>query len=127
MRVDFQEVFPKMYSDPHENYCRLQRTVKYLQTGGRITEDWLEEHKHHVRKYCDIFGHMTAFHPEITDLTFRQKAQNVEKILEFLKITFDLAAYYQLNQDLIEMTNILLSEDDLIECMSKLSMGSFGS
>ena len=111
-----------MYSDPHENYCRLQRTVTYLQTGGRITEDWVEEHKHHVRKYCDIFGSISRFHPEISDPTFRQKAQNVEKLLGFLKITFDLVGYYQLNQDLIDMTMILRSEDDLIDCMNGLSM-----
>jgi hypothetical protein len=112
----------KMYSDPHENYCRLQRTVKYLQAGGRITEDWVEEHRYHVRKYCDMFGYMSVVHPEITDPMFRQKARNVEKMLQDLKITFDLGGYYQLNQDLIDMTNILMSEDDLLECMNKLSM-----
>jgi hypothetical protein len=69
-----------------------------------------------------MFGYMSVVHPEITDPMFRQKARNVEKMLQDLKITFDLGGYYQLNQDLIDMTNILMSEDDLLECMNKLSM-----
>jgi hypothetical protein len=111
-----------MYNDPHENYCRLQRTTKFLQTGGRITEDWIEEHRRHVRKYCEIFWNMSEFHPEITDPTFRQKAKEVEVLLEYLRITFDVRGYFQLNQDLIQMTEILMTEDDLLACMNLLSI-----
>jgi hypothetical protein len=122
-RVTFNLVYPyKMYDDPHENYCRLQRTVKYLQAGGRITEDWIEEHKRHVRKYSEIFWNMSEFHPEITDPTFRQKAKEVEVLLEYLRITFDVRGYFQLNQDLARMTEILMDEDDLLECMNKLAL-----
>lgn len=111
-----------MYNDPYENYCRLVRTTKFLQSGGRITEDWMEEHRRHVRKYCDIFENISTIHPEITDPAFRARAQEAEMLLGQLRITFDLRGYYQLNEDLIQMTEILMSEDDLLACMNKLML-----
>lgn len=117
-----------MYSDPYENYCRLKRTVTFLANGGRVTEDWMEEHKRHILKYREIFPDISETNVEIGDPEFRKTAQESEVLLQNLIRTiqtsrfFSVKFYLMLNEHLIKLTEHLFTQDELDFCMSKLSI-----
>ncbi len=117
-----------VYSDPYENYCLLERTVKFLQSGGRVTEEWMEEHRRHILKYYEMFPNFSQVNQEVTDPTFRKTAQDCEVLLgnliQSIRINrfFNVKFYLMLNQHMIKLCQYIFTEDELEFCMSKLSI-----
>lgn len=117
-----------IYEDVYENYCRLQRTVTFLTNGGRVTEDWMEEHRLHILKYHELFPNFSETNQEISDPTFRKTAQEAEVLLANLiqgirtNRSFNVKFYLMLNQHMISMCQFIFTEDELELCMSKLSI-----
>jgi hypothetical protein len=117
-----------VYGDPYENYCRLQRTVTFLANGGRVTEDWMEEHRLHILKYNDMFPNISKTNVEIRDPEFRKIAQEAEVLLNNLvqgiqvNRFFSVKFYLMLNQHLIKLSEYFFTQDELDLCMSKLSI-----
>lgn len=116
------------YADPLQNYCRLKTTAVFLQTGGRVTEDWMEEHKKHILKYFEMFPRFSMINEEIEDQEFRTKAKNTETLLCYLvdsiqkTNTFNTVHYRMLNEHMIYLCETIFSEDELSECMSMLNL-----
>lgn len=116
------------YSDPLQNYCRLKTTAVFLQTGGRVTEDWMEEHKKHIMKYFDMFPRFGEINEDITDHEFRKKAKETETLLCYLvdsiqkTRTFNTNVYRMLNEHMIYLCETIFSEDELNECMQMLNL-----
>lgn len=117
-----------IYSDVYENYCRLQRTVTFLTNGGRVTEDWMEEHRLHILKYREMFPNFAETNEDIKDSDFRKTAQEAEVLLanlvQSIKVNrfFNVRFYLLLNQHMIKMCNYIFTEDELELCMSKLTI-----
>lgn len=117
-----------VYSDPYENYCRLERTVKFLQNDGRVTEEWMEEHRRYIMKYHEMFPNFSQTNVEIKDPTFRTTAQACEVLLnnlvQSIRTTrfFNVKFYLMLNQHMIKLCQFIFTEDELEFCMSKLSI-----
>lgn len=117
-----------VYGDPYENYCRLQRTVTFLANGGRVTEDWMEEHRLHILKYNDMFPNISKTNVEIRDPEFRKIAQEAEVLMNNLvqgiqvNRFFSIKFYLMLNQHLIKLSEHFFTQDELDFCMSKLSI-----
>ncbi len=118
----------EQYSNPYENFCRLKRTVTFLQNNGRVTEDWLEEHKTHILKYYEMFPNFSQTNPEVADPEFRKIAAESEVLLRNLVQSvhstrmFNLKFYLMLNEHMIKMCEFIFTQDELDFCMSKLSI-----
>ena len=114
------------YSNPYENYCRLQQTAVFIQNDGRITEDWMEEHKKHILKYFEIFPRLSEVNEEIEDSTFRKKAKEAETLLLCLvdsiqkSGTFNVKFYRMLNENMVYLSETMFSDDELAQCMEML-------
>lgn len=117
-----------LYSDPYENYCRLKRTITFLTNGGKVTEDWMEEHTGHIMKYNQVFPEISKTNLTVTDRIFRKTAQDAEVILRNLVESidhnrlFNLKFYLMLNEHMIKLTEFLFTEEELEFCMSKLAI-----
>lgn len=117
-----------MYADKYENYCRLQRTVTFLTNGGRVTEDWMEEHRLHILKYHEMFPNFSQTNEDIRDPEFRKTAQETEVLMNNLVQSvqtnrfFSIKFYLMLNQHMIKLSEYFFTEDELDLCMSKLSI-----
>jgi hypothetical protein len=126
MEDDEEEI--DIYSDVYENYCRLQRTVTFLTNGGRVTEEWMEEHRLHILKYNEMFPNFSQTNLEIRDPEFRKTAQNAEVLLTNLVQSistnrfFNVRFYLMLNQHMIKLCQHIFTEDELELCMSKMSI-----
>ena len=116
------------YDDPYQNYLRLKNTVRYLQAGGRITEDWLREHASYITKYYELFSLISCVNLEVEDTEFRKLAEETEHVLENLieRINqdewIDIKDYLKLNINLIKMCEILQLEEDLDSAVNALSI-----
>jgi len=117
-----------IYSDPYENYCRLKRTVTFLTNGGKVTEDWMEEHTGHIMKYNEIFPQFSKTNLEVQDRKFRKKAEEAEVLLSNLVESidhnrfFNVKFYLMLNEHMVTLTEYLFTEEELEFCMSKLGI-----
>ena len=117
-----------IYSDPYENYCRLKRTVTFLTNGGKVTEDWMEEHTGHIMKYNEIFPQFSKTNLEVQDRKFRKKAEEAEVLLSNLVESIDnnrflnVKFYLMLNEHMVTLTEYLFTEEELEFCMSKLGI-----
>jgi hypothetical protein len=126
MEDDEEEI--DIYSDVYENYCRLQRTVTFLTNGGRVTEEWMEEHRLHILKYNEMFPNFSQTNLEIKDPEFRKTAQNAEVLLtnlvQSIRVNrfFNVRFYLMLNQHMIKLCQHIFTEDELELCMSKMSI-----
>jgi hypothetical protein len=126
MEDDEEEI--DIYSDVYENYCRLQRTVTFLTNGGRVTEEWMEEHRLHILKNNEMFPNFSKTNLEIRDPEFRKTAQNAEVLLTNLVQSistnrfFNVRFYLMLNQHMIKLCQHIFTEDELELCMSKMSI-----
>ena len=116
------------YSNVYENYCRLERTVTFLTNGGRVTEEWMEEHRLHILKYHEMFPNFSETNQEISDPEFRKTAREAETLLTNLVQSirtnrfFNVKFYLMLNQHMIKLCQFIFTEDELEMCMSKLSI-----
>jgi len=117
-----------VYSDPYENYCRLERTARFIESGGRVTEEWMEEHRIHILKYHEMFPNFSQTNTEIVDPTFRKTAEECEVLLANLVQSiranrfFNVKFYLMLNHHMIKLCQHIFTEDELEFCMSKLSI-----
>ena len=115
-------------SDPYDNYCLLERTVKFLESGGRVTEEWMEEHRKYILKYYEVFPNFSEVNQEIKDPTFRKNAEECEVLLGTLIQSirtnrfFNVKFYLMLIQRMIALCQFIFTEDELEFCMSKLSI-----
>ena len=116
------------YSDKYKNYIRLQETVTFLKNGGRVTEEWMEEHRRHILAYRETFPNFAEINEEVTDPTFRKVAQETEVLLtnliESIRMNrfFNVKFYRMLNEHMIELCEHFFTEEELEFCMSKMSI-----
>lgn len=117
-----------VYSDKYENYCRLQRTVTFLTNGGRVTEEWMEEHRRHILKYREIIPNYAEVNQDTDDMEFRKIARETEVLLsnlvESIRVNrfFNVRFYLIFNQHMVKLCAYFFSDDELELCMSKLSI-----
>lgn len=117
-----------MYSSPYDNYLRLVETIETLESNGRLTEDWYEDHKKHIFKYISIFPNFGRVNEEIEDKEFRRKAKGIEVMLADLVNeirmtgTFNTRIYLILNKYMKEVCEIIWGEDELLRMMKEMGM-----
>jgi len=114
--------------EKEKNYFRIVNTIEFLKNDGRISEDWMEEHKQVILLYRDMFADWNMVNEDVHDTKFRKWAYTVEVLLRFLtkeiKVykRFNKKIYLELNENLLSMINFLCSEDELCNQLVNLSM-----
>jgi hypothetical protein len=112
----------------YRNYKLLLDTHEFFLNGGRITEDWLEEHKVYILRYRSWYSDYTTMNDEVEDENFRKICRDVETILSYLVMqidktnTYDPKVYKILNEYLKNMCECLFSEDELNELMNNMRL-----
>ena len=128
MDVSMEDEDTDVYSSPHENYLRLLNTIKEIESNSRLTEDWFEEHKHHILKYRDTFPNFRKVNEEMEDAEFRRKADETETILANLihelqsRKTFTAKTYLLLNKRMKELCELIWGEDELLEMLGRMAL-----
>jgi hypothetical protein len=118
----------------YSNYCRLVETIQFIESGGRITEDWMEHHKDVIREYRDGFpDSFRALNLEIKDKEFRTLADQADVLMNSLltsiqyERTFKVGHYHMLLQRLFRMLEIVHEYhddgDELSNFMRNMSLG----
>jgi hypothetical protein len=117
-----------MHSSPYDNYLRLISVIQLIESGARVTEDWVEEHKQHILKYRDAFPNFRKVNEEMDDSDFRRKADETEVILSNLvhevitRKTFTVKLYLLLNKRMKELCEIIWGEDELSDMLGRMGM-----
>ncbi len=112
----------------YRNYKLLLDTHEFFLNGGRITEDWLEEHKVYILRYRSWYSDYTTMNDEVEDENFRKICRDVETILSYLVMqidktnTYDPKVYKILNEYLKNMCECLFSDDELNELMNNMRL-----
>ena len=71
--------------EKHKHYQILIDTIQFLSNNGRVTEDWMEEHKKWIMTYRrEYMDDMKYVNPEIQEPEFRQTAIETELLLSKL-------------------------------------------
>lgn len=128
MEVSMEEEDTDVYSSPHENYLRLLTTIKEIESGVRLTEDWFEEHKQHILKYREVFPNFRKVNEDMHDQEFRTKANETETVLSNLvneiqsRNIFTTKVYLLLNKRMKELCEIIWGEDELLEMLGQMRL-----
>jgi hypothetical protein len=114
--------------EKYRNFQSLLSTIDYIQNKKRITEDWMEEHKRNILMYREFFGDFNRVNIDCRDRKFRKLAEDAEMLLNHLvweiKETryFTVEMYLKLLIGFKQMTEIMLTSDDLSNMFSNMSM-----
>jgi hypothetical protein len=115
-------------SQKHANYCVLLRTVEFAKNNGRITEDWMEEHKSLIMQYREWIADYSRVNEEIQEASFRKTCYDTETLISCLvssiKATgsFDPKIYIMLVKHLIKICDATFAEDDLNACLEMMKI-----
>ena len=118
----------------YTNYVRLVETIQFIESGGRITEDWMEHHKGVIQEYRDGFpDSFRGMKPEIKDKEFRTLASETDVLMNSLltsiqyEKTFKVGHYHMLLRRLLRMLEIVYEYhddgDELSNFMRNMSLG----
>ena len=103
------------------NFRKVLDTIQYIRNGGRITEDWMTEHKRVILYYRDFFGDFNLMNPECKNRRFRMLAEDTELVLNHLVSEihetgyFSVDMYLKLNSNLKRMMEVFYDMDDLCD------------
>lgn len=116
------------------NYCRLLETIEYIESGGRITEDWMESQKEHIQTIARFFvDGFQDLNPEIENKEFRTITREADVIMNSLLTsihydkTFKVGHYNILLNKMLIMFKICCGfhegRDELSEFMNNMTLG----
>ncbi len=126
--MNLEEEDINMSSSAESNYVRLLKTIQELESGVRVTEDWVEEHKRIILLYRDTFPNFRAVNEEFRDKEFRKKADESEVLISNLvheiKVsgTINLRYYLILVKHIKIMCDLVWDEHDLSSMLERMRM-----
>jgi hypothetical protein len=114
------------YTDAEKsyNYTMLMDAIDHHKNNKRITEDWMETHKHFIMLIRNTYENITLANTDIQDRQFRAIAEDTELILSHLAYeirnerTFTVSVYFNLCRNLKRMYEIASEVEDLSELLS---------
>jgi hypothetical protein len=102
-----------------QNYTMLINTISFLENGGHITEDWMEDNKDRITLYRECFEDFTKVNLEIQDSAFRKLADETEILMSYLYIevirtgTFTVRLFLQLNKHILALVTGVIKDNEL--------------
>lgn len=116
------------YSDPLQNYNRVENTIHILSTGVGITPEWMSFHCKHILKYQEVFPVISEVNLDLDTTEFREKARQTEVLLNCLvhsvihSNTFDLKIYLIFNQYIKWLADQVEESNNLVEMLTLSSL-----
>jgi len=111
----------------YTNYNQLVKTIEFLDKRGRITEDWMEDHKKLILNYRQWLPNFGVINEDVTDHEFRFRCEETEEMMRFncesirLHGTFDPRVYHSMVKNMKYICDTIYSEEELIQCMELLT------
>lgn len=115
-------------SEKFQNYMQIVNTLKFFENNGRITEDWMEEHKCVIEKWRDWIDNYSEVNPDITEKEFRKACSEIEVVLSYLiksiksTKTFDTRVYNVLLHKMKYICDSLFTKDEIETLMNTMSL-----
>ena len=112
----------------YEHYLQVVRTIQLIESGTKITEDWMEENKWLILRWRDWINNFAVLNSEVEDEEFRKKCRDSETIIQYLchsihsQKTFDPKTYLIFLRHLKYICDSLFTDDEMEELMSMLSV-----
>jgi hypothetical protein len=112
----------------YKNYTILVNTISFLESGGHITEDWMEENKDRITLYRECFEDFTKVNPEIQDPAFRKLAEETEVMMSYLYIevirthTFTVKLFLQLNKHILALITAASEDNELSDMFENMGL-----
>ena len=115
-------------NEKYANYMEIINTIKFFESNGHISEDWMEENKWRIEKWRDWISDYSDIHPEVTDKAFRKACSDAETVLQYLiqcirsTKTFDTKVYFILLNKLKYICDSMFEEGELENLMSNMGL-----
>lgn len=117
-------------TDEHRylNFIQLSKTCEFFEKWGRVTEDWMAEHKKLIFTYRHWISDYSDVNSDIEDHEFRFRCSEIERMLNHLcedinkTGMFDPIVYYGMVCHMKKICEFIFSEDELSECMELLQI-----
>lgn len=128
MELDNDDVSGFTHEQKYENFLKIMTTVRYLDDGGRITEDWMEEHKKLILQYREWIPDYSVVNDEVQEVMFRTCCQETEILISHLVNsvrttgTFPVKTYHIFMRRMKQILETVLAEDELSDLLSMLSV-----
>lgn len=112
----------------NENYQRIVDTINFIQSGGKITEDWMDEERHYIYMYRSWIPDYSMVNPERETAEFRKVCHETETLIQYLlnylKNTghVEVKVYLMLLQHMRKIIDSIREEDELDDLMNGLAM-----
>ena len=104
-------------------YLQIIQTVKYLNQGGPITDDWRRIHTEHIREYREACDDFSTIQDDIEDVEFREAATKVETLINtlctdlFYSKPFCVKQYYEMMIAMERMCRAFITEWECLKMM----------
>lgn len=114
--------------EKQNNFAKILSTTQYLDDGGRITEDWMEEHKNLILQYREWIPNYGMINQEIEDPVFRKCCTDAEILMSHLhhsirsKKTFDVKMYHIFMRQMKQIVETVFTDDEMADLLSMMSM-----
>lgn len=128
MAMEIDEVSGLTDEERYQNFLKILRTTQYLDDGGRITEDWMEEHKALILQYREWIEDYTDVNDEIEEPEFRKKCAETETLIRQLchsiwtSQTFDVKIYHMFMRHMKFIIETVNTDDEMSDLLSMLNM-----
>lgn len=121
--MEVEQVQELSEAEKNANYQVFITTIEFIQNGGKITEDWVEENKKLIRQWREWIPDFNVINPEVEDSTFRKTCQHAETLISYLCASgFDVKVYLMLLQTLKKLCDMLYADDELDSMMEMMSV-----
>jgi hypothetical protein len=121
-----------MFTDEqkNENWLQVFNAIQFLENGGRITEDWMEEQKYHILKWRDWIPNFSTMNSEVEESEFRAQCLHAEETMQNLVTmiketkTFNTDAYLCLLKSIDYIRASVTTVEDISEWLGMMSVSS---
>jgi hypothetical protein len=128
MAMEIDEVSGLTADEKYQNFLKILRTTQYLDDGGRITEDWMEEHKALILQYREWIEDFTDVNDEIKEPEFRKRCAHTETLIRQLchsiwtTQTFDVKIYHMFMRHMKHIVETVNTDEEMADLLSMLNM-----
>jgi hypothetical protein len=128
MAMEIDEVSGLTANEKYENFLKILQTTQYLDDGGRITEDWMEEHKALILQYREWIDNFADVNDEIEDPAFRKQCGETEILIRQLcnsirtSQTFDVKIYHMFMRHMKFIIETVNTDEEMSDLLSMLNM-----
>jgi hypothetical protein len=114
--------------EKYANFLTILRITRYLDDGGRITEDWMEEQKELILQYREWIPDYSVVNDEIEEHDFRKCCSETEILISHLcnsirvSKTFSVNVYHIFMKHMKQIIEAVNTDEEMVELLSMLKV-----